>query len=42
MIVLHALKALKAAGALDRLNLIVVFNGDEEESGSPQDSARAT
>jgi glutamate carboxypeptidase len=41
VIVLHALKALKAAGALDRLNLIVVFNGDEEESGSPQDSARA-
>ncbi len=41
VIVLHALKALKAAGALEKLNLIVVFTGDEEESGSPQDSARA-
>jgi len=41
VIVLHALKALRAAGALDRLNVIVVFTGDEEASGSPQDSARA-
>lgn len=41
VIVLHALKALQAAGALGRLNVIVVFTGDEEASGSPQDSARA-
>ncbi len=41
VIVVHALKALKAAGALEKLNLIVVFNGDEEDAGSPQDSARA-
>ena len=32
---LLALKALKAQGLLDRLNVTVVLHGDEEESGRP-------
>lgn len=41
VIILAALKALKAAGALDDLNVIIVMTGDEEDSGEPQAAARA-
>lgn len=41
VILLHALKALKDAGALDGMNVTVVFNGDEEDSGEPLNVARA-
>jgi glutamate carboxypeptidase len=41
VIILQTLKALKAAGALDRMHVTVVMTGDEESSGDPQDVARA-
>jgi glutamate carboxypeptidase len=41
VIIVAAMKALKAAGALDRLNAVVVMTGDEEEAGDPQAAARA-
>lgn len=41
VIIIAALKALKAAGALDDMNVIVVMTGDEEDSGEPQAAARA-
>ncbi len=41
VIIVQALKALKASGALDRMNVTVVMTGDEEASGDPQDAARA-
>jgi glutamate carboxypeptidase len=41
VIIVAALTALKKAGALDGLNLVVVMTGDEEDSGDPQDAARA-
>ena len=41
VIMVQALKALKASGALDRMNVTVVMTGDEEASGDPQDVARA-
>jgi len=34
------LKALKAAGTLADMNVVVVMTGDEEDSGEPQDAAR--
>lgn len=40
-VIIHALKALKAAGVLDQLTLTVVMTGDEERSGDPLDLARA-
>ena len=40
VIIVAALKALKAAGALDDMNLVVVLTGDEEDSGDPQVEAR--
>ncbi|NOT09791.1 MAG: M20/M25/M40 family metallo-hydrolase [Gemmatimonadales bacterium] len=42
VIVVQALKALKAAGALDRMRITVVFHGDEEHTGEPKHLARAT
>jgi len=42
VIIVHALKALKASGALERMNIVVVMHGDEEKAGKPLDSARAT
>src|ERR1041385_294707 len=42
VIVIEALKALKAAGALDRMSLTVVFHGDEEHAGEPVALARKT
>jgi len=41
VIIVAALKALKAAGALDDMNVIVVMTGDEEDAGDPQAAARA-
>lgn len=40
-VILFALKALRAAGLLDGLNLTIVLTGDEERSGRPLDAARA-
>src|SRR6185503_18676433 len=42
VIILYALKALKDAGTLDRMNVTVVFDGDEEDSGTPTAEARRT
>ena len=41
VIMLQAFKALKAAGALDRMSITAVFSGDEEDSGRPLSLARA-
>lgn len=41
VIIIAALKALKAAAALTGMNLIVVMTGDEEDAGDPQVAARA-
>ena len=41
VIIVSALKALQAAGALKGMNLAVVLTGDEESAGDPQDAARA-
>jgi glutamate carboxypeptidase len=41
VVILAALKALKAAGALTDMNVIVVMTGDEEDAGDPQVAARA-
>ncbi|HEY2432050.1 MAG TPA: M20/M25/M40 family metallo-hydrolase [Vicinamibacterales bacterium] len=40
VVIIFALKALKAAGALDRMNVTVVMTGDEEDAGDPQALAR--
>src|SRR5262249_36006193 len=40
VILLYALRALKDAGQLDRMNVTVVFDGDEEDSGTPKEAAR--
>ena len=40
VIMLYALHALKDAGALDRINVAIVFDGDEEEAGTPLQAAR--
>jgi glutamate carboxypeptidase len=40
VVIIFALKALKAAGALDRMNVVVVMTGDEEDAGDPQALAR--
>ena len=42
VIIVEALRALKAAGVLDRLSITVVMHGDEEDAGAPLDSARAS
>ena len=41
VVIVHALRALRDAGVLDRLTLTVVMTGDEERSGRPLDAARA-
>ena len=41
VIVVHALKALQAAGTLKQMNVTIVLTGDEESAGDPQDVARA-
>ena len=40
VVILYALKALRAAGALRDLNITIVFTGDEEHPGEPLDEAR--
>ena len=42
VIIVEALRALKTAGALDRLSITVVMHGDEEDAGAPLAAARAT
>jgi glutamate carboxypeptidase len=42
VIMLAALRALKDAGQLDRMNVAVVLHGDEEDAGTPQSEARRT
>jgi len=42
VIAIQALKALEAAGVLDRMNVTVVFHGDEEHEGEPRSLARKT
>jgi glutamate carboxypeptidase len=41
VIIVYALKALRAAGLLEGLALTVVFTGDEEQPGEPRSLARA-
>ncbi len=40
VVMLYALKALEAAGELDRMHVIVVLSGDEEDAGAPVELAR--
>ncbi|HKY97182.1 MAG TPA: M20/M25/M40 family metallo-hydrolase [Gemmatimonadaceae bacterium] len=40
VVILYALKAMKAAGTLDDTNIIVVFTGDEENGGDPESISR--
>jgi len=40
IILLYALRALRDAGQLDRMNVTIVYDGDEEEPGSPLSAAR--
>jgi glutamate carboxypeptidase len=40
VVMLFALRALKDAGQLDKMNLTAVFDGDEEDAGRPLASAR--
>src|SRR5262249_41843553 len=40
VIIVQALKALRAGGLLDRMNVVVVMTGDEEEPGRPLATAR--
>jgi glutamate carboxypeptidase len=40
VIIVAALRALKAAGVLSRLNIVVVYDGDEEDAGIPLTEAR--
>ncbi|MEP7384041.1 MAG: M20/M25/M40 family metallo-hydrolase [Gemmatimonadota bacterium] len=42
VIIVQALKALAAAGALKGMHLTVIMHGDEEKAGTPQALARAT
>jgi len=42
VIIVAALRALKDAGALDKMNVVVVMHGDEEDAGAPLDLARKT
>ena len=41
VVIIHALKALAAAGELDDMSLTIVMTGDEERHGNPLDVARA-
>ena len=40
VIALYALKALKEVGALDGMHIVAVFDGDEEDAGTPLSEAR--
>lgn len=41
VIILSALRAMKAAGTLDEANIVVALTGDEEDTGDPIEQARA-
>lgn len=41
VIMLHAFRALRTAGALERMSITAIFSGDEESVGRPLDLARA-
>ena len=41
VVIIQALKALKAAGALDAMHIVVVMTGDEEDGGRPLNVSRA-
>jgi glutamate carboxypeptidase len=41
VVIVAALRAMKAAGSLDRADVTVVLTGDEERPGQPTDAARA-
>jgi glutamate carboxypeptidase len=41
VVIVQAMKALQAAGALKSMNVVVVMTGDEEDSGDPLSLARA-
>lgn len=41
VVIVAALRAMKAAGTLDRANITVVLTGDEERPGQPTSAARA-
>ncbi|TNE50357.1 MAG: M20/M25/M40 family metallo-hydrolase, partial [Sphingomonadales bacterium] len=41
VVILAALRAMKAAGTLDSANIVVALTGDEEEAGNPLDVSRA-
>jgi glutamate carboxypeptidase len=40
VIIISALRALRASGALPRLNVTIVYDGDEEDAGTPLSDAR--
>ncbi len=40
VIIIFALRALKDAGLLARMNVTVVYDGDEEDAGTPKEAAR--
>ena len=40
VIIVYALRALKAAGVLDDLSVVVAYTGDEEKSGAPLEISR--
>ena len=40
VIIVQALKALRDAGQLDKMNIVVVMTGDEESAGRPLETAR--
>ena len=40
VIIVHALRALKDVGQLDKMNIVVVFDGDEEHAGLPLSESR--
>jgi glutamate carboxypeptidase len=42
VIIIGALRALKAAGVLPKLNVTIVYDGDEEDAGTPLGEARRT
>ena len=42
VIIVAALRALKQAGVLPRLNVTIVYHGDEEDAGAPLTEARRT
>ena len=42
VMIIYALRALKDAGQLDRMNVTIVYDGDEENAGAPLSAARKT